>query len=277
MLEIVRHAAHHALRLRGVSHGESRVGQATFRYYHLGRGPRVVALIHGLGDSAVNWRWVAHAIAHGAEVVIPDLPGFGRSDLPAGRTCWNPVEYAEAVHAFLAPWHDRRPLLVGNSMGGWVSSLLMLDRPQHYHSAVMINPGGVTIPEPEAALRGFHDFLSTADGLAILDRLIHKPARHWRVIAPGLERQMRAPVVQGFLSGLDEGHMLPPDRVRQLPDHCVLVWGDEDRFLPIGTGEAWMDVFPGPIVRLPQVAHMAQIERPSRIASLILERLQTRP
>jgi pimeloyl-ACP methyl ester carboxylesterase len=274
MLEFVRQATHHALRLRGFHHHERRIGQATFRYYRLGKGPQVVALLHGLGDTAVNWRWVARAIAHGAEVIIPDLPGFGHSDLPPDRTCWNPREYADAVHEFLAPWHDRKPLLVGNSMGGWLSCLLMIDRPQSYQSAIMINPGGVTLPEPEAALRGFHDFISTADGLAILAKLIHRPARHWRIIGPGLERQMRAPVVQGFLGSLEDDHLLPPERVKRIPDHCVLVWGEEDRFLPLGTGEAWMACFPGQVVRLPQVAHMAQVERPARIASLILDRLQ---
>jgi pimeloyl-ACP methyl ester carboxylesterase len=277
MLELVRQAAHQVLRLRGVSHRESRIGRATFRYYHLGQGPQVVALIHGLGDTAVNWRWVARAIAHGAEVVIPDLPGFGHSELPPDRTSWNPREYADAVHAFLAPWHERRPLLVGNSMGGWVSSLLMLDHPQYYQSAVMINPGGVAVPEPESALRGFHDFISTADGLTILAKLIHQPGRIWRLIGSGLERQMRAPVVQGFLHALDESHILSAEQVRRLPDHCVLVWGEEDRFLPVGTGPAWMEDFPGAIIKLPQVAHMAQVERPARVASLILECLHAQP
>lgn len=276
MLEFVRQAAHHGMRLRGMRHLERPLGDATFRYYRLGRGPQVVALIHGLGDTAVNWRWVARAIAGHAEVIIPDLPGFGHSDLPPGCTSWTPTAYADAVHAFLAPWHDRRPLLVGNSMGGWVASLLMADRADAYQSAILINPGGVALPEPELALQGFHTFISTADGTTLLHRLIHQPAAHWRLIGPGLERQMRAPVVQGFLGSLVDDHLLQPERVKTLPDHCVLVWGDEDRFLPLGTGDAWKACFPGPIVTLPQVSHMAQVERPDRIAALILDALARR-
>jgi pyruvate dehydrogenase E2 component (dihydrolipoamide acetyltransferase) len=274
MLELVRQAAHHGLRLRGARHLERRVGEATFRYYHLGRGPQVVVLLHGLGDTAVNWRWVARAIARGAEVVIPDLPGFGLSDLPPDRTCWNVQEYADAVHAFLAPWHDRRPLLVGNSMGGWVSSLLLVDRADQYGSAILINPGGAMVPDRDAALESFRSFVATATGPAILERLIHRPARHWRLIGPGLERQMRAPVVQDFLGTLEDGHLFLPERVGRLPDHCLLVWGEEDRFLPEGTADAWFGTFPGDIVRLPQVSHMAQVERPARIAELIRQHLR---
>ncbi|MBC7541988.1 MAG: hypothetical protein H7338_04585, partial [Candidatus Sericytochromatia bacterium] len=60
----------------------------------------------------------------------------------------------------------------------------------------------------------------------------------------------------------------------RLARHNVLIWGDEDRFLPLGTREAWFRDFPGSVIRLPQVAHMAQIERPARIAAIIRDQLQ---
>jgi pimeloyl-ACP methyl ester carboxylesterase len=116
--------------------------------------------------------------------------------------------------------------------------------------------------------------VATATGPAILERLIHRPARHWRLIGPGLERQMRAPVVQDFLGTLEDGHLFLPERVGRLPDHCLLVWGEEDRFLPEGTADAWFGTFPGDIVRLPQVSHKAQVERPARIAELIRQHLR---
>lgn len=44
--------------------------------------PTVVA-VHGIPESSVAWRDVAAAVGDSARMVIPDLPGFGRSDKPA--------------------------------------------------------------------------------------------------------------------------------------------------------------------------------------------------
>ena len=44
--------------------------------------PTVVA-VHGIPESSLAWRDVAAVVGDSARMVIPDLPGFGRSDKPA--------------------------------------------------------------------------------------------------------------------------------------------------------------------------------------------------
>ena len=51
---------------------------ARLRYFVGGAGPPL-ALVHGLGGMATNWRLVAPALATEHRVVVPDLPGHGRS------------------------------------------------------------------------------------------------------------------------------------------------------------------------------------------------------
>ena len=46
--------------------------------------PTVVA-VHGIPESSVAWRDVAAVVGDSARMVIPDLPGFGRSDKPPVR------------------------------------------------------------------------------------------------------------------------------------------------------------------------------------------------
>ena len=42
-----------------------------------GEGPPIV-LLHGPGESAVNWRWVVPDLVTTHRVVAPDLPAHGR-------------------------------------------------------------------------------------------------------------------------------------------------------------------------------------------------------
>ncbi|MBC7541912.1 MAG: alpha/beta fold hydrolase, partial [Candidatus Sericytochromatia bacterium] len=210
MLEVARQLAHYTLRMRGVGHHEQQVIGATMRYYRMGKGPRLVILLHGLGDSATNWRAVAHGIQQHAEVIIPDLPGFGRSSLPTGDVFWPHRAYRKALVEFLEPWADRQPIIVGNSMGGWLSVQMMLDRPDLCQRAILINPGGVLVPEPEIARETFREFLATADGRVILAKLLHRPPQAIGLLASGIERQMRSPVVQQFLSTIEDADILLP-------------------------------------------------------------------
>jgi pimeloyl-ACP methyl ester carboxylesterase len=64
--------------------------------------------------------WIArHPALAGFTHVLPDLPGYGRAPWSGAPTALEPL----AVH--LAAWlADRRPLVVGHSMGGVLATLL---------------------------------------------------------------------------------------------------------------------------------------------------------
>lgn len=85
----------------------------------LGAGPEVV-WIHGLGEWSINFDpIVASSMLAGFMHVLVDLPGYGRSPWPAE------VAGLEALADQLAAWlGDRRPALVGHSMGGVLSTLV---------------------------------------------------------------------------------------------------------------------------------------------------------
>ncbi|HEX2686465.1 MAG TPA: alpha/beta hydrolase [Kofleriaceae bacterium] len=84
-----------------------------------GEGPEIV-WIHGLGEWSLNFDPIAaHPAFAGFSHVMPDLPGYGRSPWP---------EQADGVEQLadrLASWiGDRRPALIGHSMGGALATLV---------------------------------------------------------------------------------------------------------------------------------------------------------
>jgi pimeloyl-ACP methyl ester carboxylesterase len=84
-----------------------------------GSGPDIV-WIHGLGEWSAGFDPVAaHPAFAGFSHVMVDLPGYGRSPWPAQP------DGLEALADRLAAWlGDRRPALIGHSMGGVLAQLI---------------------------------------------------------------------------------------------------------------------------------------------------------
>src|SRR5215469_17474127 len=74
-----------------------------------------VVLIHGAGFDHSTWalhsRWFAH---HGFSVLVPDLPGHGRSQGPALKTI---AEMADWIAALLEAAGSGNAHLIGHSIG----------------------------------------------------------------------------------------------------------------------------------------------------------------
>lgn len=101
-------------------------------------GP-LVLLVHGLGGSATNWLEVMGPLAELGDVVAPDLAGFGEC-APVRTHAPRPVANARLV-ATLINMLDAGPVvLVGNSMGGLVATLVAGDHPELVDHLVLLCP-----------------------------------------------------------------------------------------------------------------------------------------
>ena len=87
-----------------------------------GSGPELI-WIHGLGEQSRSLDAIAaHPALAGFTHVLIDLPGYGRSPWPAGDA--HPDDLEQLAEQ-LAGWiGDRRPALIGHSMGGVLATLI---------------------------------------------------------------------------------------------------------------------------------------------------------
>lgn len=108
-------------------------------YERRGAGEPLV-LIHGIGHHWRAWEPVLDLLAEAHDVIAIDLPGFGRSPVPAGGM---PADMAQTVAA-VAQWFDEqglhRPHVAGNSLGGTIA--LELAAAGLVASATAIAPAG---------------------------------------------------------------------------------------------------------------------------------------
>jgi pimeloyl-ACP methyl ester carboxylesterase len=152
------------------------VGGLRLHYYDAGAGaaPPLV-LIHGLGDEADTWRHVFLPLAERRRVIALDLPGFGRSDKP--HRSYTLTFLARSVWALLSALELDRVVLVGSSLGAFVSQRLAIARPTSVTQLVLIGGSMPIMPaRPSAPTPASTSARAPA----------RSPVRLWLYLTPGV-------------------------------------------------------------------------------------------
>jgi pimeloyl-ACP methyl ester carboxylesterase len=100
--------------------------------------PTVVA-VHGIPESSFAWRDVAAEIGDSARMVIPDLPGFGRSDKPANYD-YSLARQSRLLEALLERVVPEAPIhLAVHDIGGPVGLMWAMRNPDRVASLLILN------------------------------------------------------------------------------------------------------------------------------------------
>ncbi|GLY13534.1 alpha/beta hydrolase [Kineosporia rhizophila] len=101
-------------------------------------GAPLAVLVHGLGGSHANWAAMAPLLTHRLRVVAVDLAGFGLTT--AGVRPSSVSGNADLLHRFVTALSDQPVILVGNSMGGMISSMVTAAHPEAVRDLVLVDP-----------------------------------------------------------------------------------------------------------------------------------------
>jgi 2-hydroxy-6-oxonona-2,4-dienedioate hydrolase/4,5:9,10-diseco-3-hydroxy-5,9,17-trioxoandrosta-1(10),2-diene-4-oate hydrolase len=121
-----------------------------------GSGPAVV-MLHGGGPGASgvsNYSRNIDALAQHFRVIVPDMPGYGRSVKGVDQA--DPFGYlADTIRGLLDELGVDIAHLIGNSSGGAAALRLALDTPHRVGRLVLMGPGGIgtTRGVPTAGLK----------------------------------------------------------------------------------------------------------------------------
>lgn len=108
--------------------------------------PIPVVLLHGGGPGATGASNYARNVdalaAAGHRVLVPDMPGYGRSSKDLDQS--DPFgDLAIFVRELLDALDVEKAHVVGNSYGGAAALRLALDRPDRVAKLVLMGPGGI--------------------------------------------------------------------------------------------------------------------------------------
>lgn len=252
-------------------------------------GPKVV-LVHGLTSPCFIWEGQFDVLAGaGFRVLQYDLYGRGLSDRPA-------VDYdASLFRRQLEELLDRLDFgvpvhLVGLSMGGAVSALYTVHRPDRVDRLALMAPGGLR------ERRSWALKLLTAPGVGeclfwllarrilmqtSIPRMTSRSDRIEELRAVYREQLRYGGYVRALLSTLRRGPLFGlRDTFRRAgEDRAVLaMWGDEDRIVPPVHAERLREVIPHlELEVIADAGHTVNFDRPAPVNDRLIRFLREDP
>ena len=254
------------------------------RYHEAGEGPAII-LLHGGGPGAYgfsNYRLNMQALADkGFRAIVPDMPGYGET---AGRSFEGGLfaPGAEAVLDLINHLGLEKANLVGNSMGGGISLRLALDHPDRVDKMILMGPGGslpatATFPS-EGLLRMMNFYEGEGPTLEKLDKVIDLLVYDRSSITPELveERFKTATLPETLANPPLKGQATHPGNdlwradIDLLPHKTLLIWGQEDRVLPLDMAFILLKRIPNADLHVfSKCGHWAQWERADEFNELV--------
>jgi pimeloyl-ACP methyl ester carboxylesterase len=196
-----------------------------------------LVLVHGLGARGEDWAGMIPRLAAGGfHVYAPDLLGHGRSPRPDAAYSV-PLEEGVVV-GFMHAMGLGHADVDGWSMGGWIAAKIALDHPEMVDRLVLDDSAGMKF-EPAFARDAF-----VPSDAASLNRLLalmtpDPPALPGFVVSATLRRvRERGYIVQQLMDSMETGADLLDARLGAIRQPTLIVWGAEDKLIPIAVGEA---------------------------------------
>jgi pyruvate dehydrogenase E2 component (dihydrolipoamide acetyltransferase) len=249
------------------------VGGRRLRYLELGEGDGVpVLLVHGFGADLNAWMFNQPALAAGRRALALDLPGHGGSAKEVGAG--DAENLTDAVEGALETLDIKRVHLVGHSMGGAIAALVASRRPERVASLTLIASAGLGPEINTSFIDGFVGASRRREATEVLGLLMHDPALVSRAMVEDVLRYKRLDGVSSALAKIAEawfaGGRQSLDlrgRIAALVMPVQLVWGREDRIIPVAHAEAVANHLPVRI--LDAAGHLPHMEKAGEVNRLI--------
>ena len=253
-----------------------------------GTGP-VVLLIHGLAGDLHSWDPIVGDLARRYTVVVPDLPGHGRSDPPPGDYSLGAT--ASWLRDLLEMLGHDSATVTGHSLGGGIAMQFAYQHPQRCARLVLVASGGlgpdVSLALRAASLPGSELVLSliahrsliaagTRLGRCASDLGIPTPhglvetARSYARLAEPADRRSFVNTVRTVVDHRGQ-RINAHDRLHLLADTpTLIVWGTDDRIIPVEHGHRAHRAIPGSRLELfAGAGHFPHTTQPGRFASTL--------
>ncbi|MCV7006243.1 alpha/beta fold hydrolase [Mycobacterium gordonae] len=269
-------------------------GQPIF-YAATGSG-RPVVLLHGGGPGASglsNYSRNIDALAQRFRVIVPDMPGYGRSTKTLDQS--DPFGHlAAAIRGLLDELGLPTAHLIGNSYGGAAALRLALDSPNRVDKLVLMGPGGIgtTRALPTAGLTSLLSYyggegpsrqkLATFirtylvyEGDSVPDELID--LRYEASIEPEVVANppLRRPSGPQALRTLWRMDLTRDARLKRLQTPTLVLWGRDDKVNRPAGGPMLLNMMPNAeLVMTSHTGHWLQWERAELFNQLVSEFLQ---
>jgi pimeloyl-ACP methyl ester carboxylesterase len=253
-------------------------------YAEIGEGEPIV-FVHGIAGCWRNWLENLPYFGRSYRAIALDLPGFGDSPMPSWEITM--ANYGRLIHDFCERLGiDSTAALVGNSMGGFISTEAVIEEPERFERLVLISAAGISFAEWEgrsldAAARIFKAAIPMMSGerrsywtrprgrMLAFGRIFRNPNR----LRPELLAEQVRPGLQapGFSDALASiwGYDTRA-RLQEIEIPTMVVWGLNDQIVPVEAALGYHRLIPESRLEIfERTGHLPMLERPARFNPLL--------
>jgi len=250
-------------------------------------------LVHGYGASSFTWRAIEPLLARYGRVVLADFVGFGDPDTP-DRAYGLPT-LADHLLDVIVERDLAELTVIGHSLGGGIAlalALRLLRGGSRLERLVIVSGAAFQQPLPPFVFIAHRGRVAAAAFRMVNPELLAGQVLRTIVYDPGCVTQERIdgyahpladPSVQRAL--LATARVIVPDELdgltaqyRTLDIPALLVWGRQDRVVPLWVGRKLADTLPrAELVVLERCGHLPMEERPRELEAAIIGFLERTP
>jgi pimeloyl-ACP methyl ester carboxylesterase len=249
-------------------------------YVHQGNGGTPILLLHGFDSSVLEFRRIVPLLAAENETWAIDLLGFGFTDRLA-NTPFSPQAIKTHLYYFWKTLIRQPVILVGVSMGGATALDFTLTHPEVVEKLVLIDSAGLTNPP---AIGKYMipplDYLATEflRNLRVRDRIGRDADKNPSFATQDALRCGALHLeIPGWRQGLiaftkSGGYGSFKNKLSQITQQTLILWGDADKILGIGDGQKFKDaIAQSELIWIPDCGHVPHLEMPQITAQHILD------
>lgn len=230
-----------------------------------------LVILHGWGLEGEKYRKLAELLSSDYKVIVPDLPGFGKTAEP--KTPYRVSNYVADLKTFLKQQEVQEAHFIGHSFGGRVLMKLANDDPKLVKSLVLTGAPGVEAFDLKRSLKRFL-YWTAAKCFKLFG---------WLPPVKKLKQRFYAQRDYGKVDGVMKKTFLKIIRERldkeakQIQQPTLLLWGRRDQMAPVEDAQKMLKIIPHSYLKIfTKVGHKLPYEKPYEFAREVqqfLERL----
>lgn len=239
-------------------------------YQIIGNGFPLV-LLHGWGCDWQIWSPVISQLSEKFQLVIPDLPGFGKSEIL--DSAWTSNEYVQWLSDFVQETVRKKEfMLLGHSFGGRISALYTAHHQTNLlKHLILVDSAGIP-----STLSFSQDF--TQNLMRVIPTFIKE----------SLSTEQKVKFLTKF--GISTDHLLSNQQQKKILQNTVredirpqlekikvpttIIWGGKDQETPIQNAHEFNNLIPKSKLEIfPDADHFPFIQDPNRFCSILMNLL----
>lgn len=256
-------------------------------YNDCGTGTETVVMLHGSGPGATGWanfnRNIDPLVEAGYRVILLDCPGWGKSDSIVNDGSRSDLN-ARILKGVVDQLDIEKVHLLGNSMGGHSAVAFTLTWPERVGKLVLMGggTGGMSMftPMPTEGiklLQGLYREPTIENLKKMMNIFVYDPSDLTEELFKArLENMLsRRDHLENFVKSSAANPKQFPDfspRLGEITAKTLIVWGRNDRFVPMDTGLRLLSGIAGSELHIYRdCGHWAQWEHADSFNKLVLE------